>query len=217
MPPPVAPVAKALAPEHLHLTLRVVDYFELLGEPRRPWLDPEIVKSKFLKLSAQVHPDRVHGGSPKAKQQAQDAYTGLNTAYQALRTPKERLAHLLELEGHKPAAIQTAPGDLMDVFLEIGSVCRRADKFIQERGAVTSPLVRVSLFEQGEQIAEKLRTLQELVRQRSAAAEKGLIELNVSWISGVKDFGKLEQSYRTFSYLARWSEQLQERLVQLAL
>ena len=195
----------------------MADYFELLGEPPRPWIDPEVLKNKFLKRSAQVHPDRIHDDSARTKQQAQNAYTELNTAYQTLRAPKERLAHLLELEGHKPAAIQTAPGDLMDLFLEIGNVCHTADKFIQERGTVISPLVRVSLFEEGEQIAEKLRALQELVKQRSAAAEKGLIDLNASWEGGVKDFPKLEESYRTFSYLSRWSEQLQERLVQLAL
>jgi len=196
----------------------VVDYFKLLGEPRRPWLDQEILKSKFLKLSAQVHPDRVHGDSPKAKEQAHNAYTELNTAYQTLRAPKERLGYLLELEtGRKPSAIQNAPGDLMDLFLEIGSVCRAADKFIQERGAVTSPLLRVSLFEQAEEIAEILRAMQELVRQPSEVAEEALIDLNTSWEDGVKDFPKLEESYRTFSYLMRWSEQLQERLVRLAL
>jgi len=196
----------------------VVDYFELLGQPRRPWLDPEILKNKFLQASAQIHPDRVHGDSSKAKQQAQNTYTQLNTAYQTLRAPKERLGHLLELEtGHKPAAIQSAPGDLMNLFLEIGSVCRAADKFIQERGMVTSPLLRVGLFEKAEQIAEKLRALRELVGQRSEGAEKSLIALNTTWEGGGKDLGKLEESYRTFSYLARWSEQLQERLVQLAL
>jgi len=216
MPPPVALVAKVLAPEPLARS--VVDYFELLGAPRRPWLDPEILKSKFLQLSAEVHPDRVHGGSAEAKRQAQNAYTELNTAYQTLRVPKERLAHLLELEaGHKPAAIQTAPGELMDLFLEIGNQCREADKFIHERRAVTSPLLRVGLFEKGEQIAEKLRAMQGLLTRRSEAAEKGLMDLNATWESGVKDLDKLEKSYRTFSYLARWSEQLQERLVQLAL
>src|SRR5439155_11517153 len=48
------------------LALSVVDYFELLGEPRRPWIDPGLLKSKFLHRSAQVHPDRVHDESPKA-------------------------------------------------------------------------------------------------------------------------------------------------------
>ena len=196
----------------------MADYFKLLGVERRPSLDSEILKSKFLKLSAEVHPDRVHADSAEAKEQAQSVYTELNTAYQTLRMPKDRLAHLLELEaGRKPAAIQTAPGELMEFFLEIGSRCREADQFIQQRTAVTSPLLRVGLFQKGEQIAEKLKALQERVRQHSAAAEKELIEFDASWQRGTRDFDKVETSYRTFSYLVRWTGQLQERLVQLAL
>ena len=35
----------------------MTDYFNLLSEPRRPWLNPEALKQKFLNLSAEVHPD----------------------------------------------------------------------------------------------------------------------------------------------------------------
>ncbi len=37
---------------------RVTDYFALLNEPRRPWLEPETLKSKFLALAAEAHPDK---------------------------------------------------------------------------------------------------------------------------------------------------------------
>ena len=37
----------------------MADYFALLDEPRRPWLDPEELKAKFHALTATVHPDRV--------------------------------------------------------------------------------------------------------------------------------------------------------------
>jgi hypothetical protein len=35
------------------------DAFALLNEPRRPWLEAEALKQKFLALSSAVHPDRV--------------------------------------------------------------------------------------------------------------------------------------------------------------
>ena len=38
----------------------MTDAFALLSEPRRPWLDAEALKARFLPLSAAVHPDRVH-------------------------------------------------------------------------------------------------------------------------------------------------------------
>ena len=81
---------------------RLTDYFALLGEPRRPWLEPESLKSKFLTLSSEVHSDRVHGASETDKNEAQEHYTSLNAAYNAFESP-ERVAHLLELErGAKP-------------------------------------------------------------------------------------------------------------------
>jgi DnaJ-domain-containing protein 1 len=206
----------------------VVDYFALLQEPRRPWLDPDLLKSKFLTLSAEAHPDRVHGHSPDEKQSAQNRYTDLNTAYQTLREPKNRLAHLLELEsGQKPSAIQSAPGELMDLFLEIAGVCRQVDKWVEEKHAESSPLLQVTLFERGQALGEKLTALQQIVKQRSEAAEKALQSLDSAWEptrpAGTQPeasqlpLAHLEECYRTFSYLSRWSAQLQERFVQLSL
>ena len=118
----------------------MVDYFKLLQERRRPWLDPDLLKTKFLTLSADAHPDRVHGHSADEKQGAQDRYTDLNTAYQTLREPKNRLAHLLELEsGQRPSAIQRAPSELMDLFLEIAGACPASSSTGFERLCDLSP------------------------------------------------------------------------------
>src|SRR5215472_9636832 len=94
---PVALAARASARDAGSRFL-MVDYFALLDEPRRPWLDAEPLKEKFLALSATVHPDRVHNLSETERAAAQERYTELNAAYQCLREPKERLHHLLELE-----------------------------------------------------------------------------------------------------------------------
>src|SRR5712675_2780384 len=122
----------------------MTDYFALLREQRRPWIDPELLKQKFLGLSAEVHPDQVHGGEESEKRVAQEHYAELNAAYNCLREPKERLAHLLELEtGAKPRQVQNVPPDLMDAFMEITNVCRGADAFLAEKNATTSPLLRL--------------------------------------------------------------------------
>src|SRR5205814_3705323 len=116
------------------------------------------------------------------KQLAQNRYTDLNTAYQTLRDPKTRLAHLLELESaQKPSAIQSAPGELMDLFLEIAGVCREVDKWVEEKRAEPSPLLQVSLFERGQAVGEKLTVLQQIVKQRTEAAEKALRALTSAW------------------------------------
>jgi hypothetical protein len=222
MPRPVAPVAKALAPEDR--ARPVVDFFGLLRQPRRPWIDPDQLKNEFLATSSDVHPDKVHGGSDEEKQRAQQQYIELNSAYQTLRQPKERLAHLLELQtGNKPAAIQSAPKQLMDLFLEIGTLCREVDKLIEQKRQTTSPLVRVSFVERGEKLAQKVIALQQLVTKQHDSAENALRDLDRDWQQrsgnqgGSLPLSGLEELYRTFSYLSRWSAQLQERLVQLAL
>jgi len=199
----------------------VVDYFATLGEPRRPWIDPDQLKTKFMALSQEAHPD--HSPKSEDRQKAQDRYTVLNSAYQTLREPKERLAHLLELEtGSRPAAIQTAPGELMNLFLEMGAVCREADKFLGHKRTVTSPLLQVELFSQAQELTGKVQQLQQEVRKRIHEAEGHLRQLDQEEIGNAEAGGhskrkRLEESYRTFSYLTRWSAQLQERVVQLAL
>ena len=56
----------------------MIDCFALLNEARRPWIDPELLKQKFLTLSAEAHPDRVHNASEPEKRAAQQRYTELN-------------------------------------------------------------------------------------------------------------------------------------------
>ena len=46
----------------------MTDHFALLDEPRRPWIDADLLKEKFLALSSRVHPDRVHNApAPERK------------------------------------------------------------------------------------------------------------------------------------------------------
>ena len=54
------PWEEAFEPEAgpVHGPASMTDCFALLGEPRCPWLDAEALKSRFLVLSAEAHPDR---------------------------------------------------------------------------------------------------------------------------------------------------------------
>jgi DnaJ-domain-containing protein 1 len=201
----------------------MTDCFALLEEARQPWLDPDQLKTKFHSLSAEAHPDRVHNASAECKQAAQDRYTELNAAYNCLREPKTRLRHLLELElGTKPAEIQQIPPDLMNLFMQVSQLCRETDSFLVEKAQVTSPLLRVELFERGQARTEKLSALQKIV---TSSRDKLLVELkthNAAWTPGdqrtkAPNLSRLEELYRLFSYFDRWNAQLQERIVQLAL
>jgi DnaJ-domain-containing protein 1 len=202
------------------------DFFVILDEPHRPWLDPDLLKKKFLNLSAEVHPDRVHSASEEEKRSADRRYAELNQAYNHLRRPKERLQHLLELEtGNKPAQVQQIPADLMEFFVDVGQLFKGTDGFLVEKAKTTSPLLQVRLFEAGQIWTDKLKARHQQLNARQQELVAELQAIDARWVGAGKAdpvsratmLRRLEQLYRLFSYYARWEEQIQERIVQLAL
>ncbi len=204
----------------------MIDCFALLEIPRRPWLEPQALKERFLAASGQSHPDRVHSAGTEERQSAQARYADLNAAYNRLREPKERLQHLLELEtGAKPPHMQSLPGEWMVLSLGIAQACKAADALIAEKNRTTSPLLQVQLFEKLEGTAETLRRVQQQLNRKVAELNDELQRIDLDWSGAEKPPGanratllrRLEELWRLFSYFGRWSSQVQERLVQLSL
>jgi DnaJ-domain-containing protein 1 len=206
----------------------MTDAFALLSEPRRPWLDAEALKARFLPLSAAVHPDRVHSASEAEKAAANTRYAELNAAYNALREPRDRLLHLLELEaGGKPKDVQRIPPGTMDLFVEVGQTCRDTDEFLKQKSASDSPMVKLRLMQEGLDWLDRLQALQGRVNAKRDELTAELRQMNGAWEAapaiGIPEranalpLDRLEQVYRAMSYVARWAEQIQERVVQLAL
>jgi hypothetical protein len=200
----------------------VVDNFALLNEPRRPWLDADLLKQKFLARASATHPDRVHNESESEKAKVTSSYTQLNAAYSCLAEPKLRLLHLLELElGTKPKEIQQIPTALADLFAEVATACKSADGFLLEKSKATSPLLLVQLFERGQDWIEKLNGLQKKLNELREKLTDELKSLDARWISADlasrrEILPKLEELYRLFGYFNRWNSQIQERVVQLS-
>ncbi len=204
----------------------MTDCFALLDEPRRPWLDAEALKAKFHARSAEVHPDRVHGAPEAERAAAQERYTALNAAFTTLREPKDRLQHLLELEsGAKPGNIQSTPAELTDLFFAVGQLCRDVDFFLLEKGRASSPLLKVKMFQRAMDWTSQVNTLQARLDTKRGELETELQAMNATWTGAPSEpsvrrtalpLARLEQLYRTFSFLSRWAGQLQERVVQLA-
>ncbi len=74
----------------------MTDYFSLLQQPRRPWLDTAALKQQYLALSTAVDPDKVHTGGESDRNTAARKFAELNIAYHYLADPKSRLLHLLD-------------------------------------------------------------------------------------------------------------------------
>ena len=205
----------------------MTDSFSLLNEPRLPWLDADALKAKFHKFSADVHPDRSHNAPEAEKAASNTRYAELNAAYNTLREPKDRLLHLLELElGGKPKDIQRIPPGTMDLFIEVGQTCKDVDAFLAGKADVTSPMLKVKFFQQAMTWTDKLQALQSKINTLRDSLMAELRQMNAVWQGApaidsaerakALPLERLEQVYRAFSYVARWSDQLQERNVQLA-
>jgi len=200
-----------------------MDYFNLLSEQRRPWLDGEALKQKFLSLSASAHPDRIHSAGDDEKATAAKTFAELNAAYQCLAEPKLRLLHLLELElGAKPKDIQEIPTGLADLFAEVAMTCRSVDGFIAEKSKVTSPLLQVQWFERGQDWVEKLNVLQRKLNGLHEQLMEELKRVDERWMAGEAEARReiletIEELYRLFGYFNRWSRQIQERVVLLSI
>jgi len=193
----------------------MTDYFALLDEPRRPWLDAETLKQKFLALSAEVHPDRVHGATAQEKKSANERYTQLNAAYQCLSNPRDRVRYLVELElGRKPDDLDRVPDQLMDSFMSVAEILREADKFLREKEKTVSPLLQVRLFERAQTFVERLGEIEKIV---AASREKVIRELQALNDAETLPLQRLEEIYRLLGYYDRWLKQIQERRMRLSI
>lgn len=201
----------------------MTDFFVLLDETRRPWLDTSELKQKFLTLSTSLHPDRVHSASEVEKENAAKKFTDLNIAYNHLIDPKLRLFHLLELEtGTKPKDIQQIPDDLADLFAGVAANCSQIDKFLKDKPQNASPLLAVQWFERVRERMEQLEQLKNKLGVLRGRLDDELKLLDTKWMSsetaGRKEIlPQLERLYRLFGYFNRWNNQIQERIVQIAL
>ena len=207
----------------------MTDHFRLLAQPRQPWLDIEALKTRFLTLSGEVHPDRFHNAPAAERAAAAERYLAINTAHQCLRETKPRLQHLLELElGAKPAQLQQILPETMDLFLEVGQLCREVDAFLAAKSQTTSPMLKVKSFAAGLDWLDRVNALQQKINPRRAALETELQSLNPAWQTApppesaaarraALPLRRVEEIYRLFSYYDRWSAQLQERAVQLSM
>ncbi len=187
------------------------DYFALLGESRRPWLDEERVKETFHRLSRERHPDQVT---------AVGDFAELNAAQAALRDPKTRLRHLLALEYPHVAVSGPAsvPAALSELLFPIHGLLQKIDAFLARQDAASGALARALLA--GEQFA---------LREEAETRLGELEALHATLLAELQTFDAARWDarppdaettllgfYHGFAYLSRWLEQFRERLFRLS-
>jgi molecular chaperone HscB len=112
------------------------DCFALLGLPRRFALDRAALDGAYRERARASHPDRHRLADAAAQAAALVAATALNDAYQTLKDPGRRAAHLLALRGIDSTRLQ-APAALlmqqMDWHEALDAARRRVDASALER------------------------------------------------------------------------------------
>jgi curved DNA-binding protein CbpA len=189
----------------------MIDYFALLDQPRRPWLEENTLREKFHQLARTSHPDQSRGISAE--------FAKLSEAFRILSDPKLRLQHLLALEQKMPASSENIlPKDLEELFPQMTAVIQTTDGLRKRISATTNALTR-SLFKSEvlatqNQIAQSLAQLSELYEQTTSE----LRMLDESWTTVPSpNFSQLRGLYLKISYLSRWIAQLEEQKLQLSI
>jgi len=194
--------------------------FEVFDERPRPWLDPAVLKAKFLKLTAELHPDRVHHRSEAERQEATQQFAGLNAAYLTLCNPRERLHLLLEMErGARPAGPRAVPSPVMDLSLELAEMCRALDAWFDScDDRESSPLLVAQRRRQLGEWSQRIEDVRAKVRAQREQVEDHLRDLDTRWMAA-DDRGSLLESMEDlaalFAYVTRWTQQLEERILRL--
>jgi len=174
----------------------MTDYFALLGEARRAWLDPEKLKEKYFALN-----------------RAAAADAELNEAYRVLSDPKLRLQHLLSLDGAELTANRQVPSPVAELFWNTGILLREIERWLLRNKEAGSALARALLEPERGKLAQRLGRLEEALR---AAYDAELAQLPRAEIDCPDELPQLVERYDSISYLTRLLAQIAEKRFQLA-
>jgi curved DNA-binding protein CbpA len=178
------------------------DLFAVLGEPREPWFDLAKLEERYRESSLTTHPDRLPGDAA-----GDESFVAISEAYRVLKDPKQRIQHLLQLEGHELGKDNNVPQSLLPLFSRIGDFIARATKLCQRRGesqnAISKSILQAETVSSQREVETLLHDAKGLFRQAEEAARS----LNDSWRSKPDELAKV---YSLFGFLTRWIAQLEE-------
>ncbi|MGC3989953.1 MAG: DnaJ domain-containing protein [Chthoniobacteraceae bacterium] len=192
----------------------IVNFFAVLGEEPRVWLEAETLKEKFHRLGAVQHPDRAGGSS--------EQFSRLNEAYRVLSDPALRLRHFIGLRFPDYAAQTSSatPADYADLFMEIGRLQQQLRQFRERETAAQSPLARALLISEKAGLRGRLQAALQSVLARREELHTELQKLDATQPPLMDDPDlppRLTAMATRLTILGRWSGQLREAIFTLGL
>ena len=191
----------------------MTDYFALLGEVRRPWIDRNKLKQKYHQLTLRLHPDR--GRRNQTTSEDTGSLAELNEAFRVLQDPKLRLQHLLMLENAAPVAARSVPPALANLFWETGASLKNLDAILEKQSSTS----RLTQALGKSEIADAEMRTREILDQLRSLYNDALDKVRRTdplWLADpAAHVSTLVDLYDSFSYLSRLIEQVNERLLRL--
>jgi DnaJ-domain-containing protein 1 len=188
----------------------MTDYFKILDQPRRPWLEEAPLKQSFQKLAAIQHPDAAGTGDAAR-------FAVLNSAYSTLKEPALRLRHLLELESEPLPPTAQIPPALAQLFMELASSRAKLDRFLAKQSGASSPLGKAMVVIEKIALKESWDLMGRRIGEAKESATERLLQLDADWHGPEPVKDTLISLHQEFAYLARWEAQLREARLALEL
>ena len=191
----------------------MTDYFALLGEVRRPWIDSNKLKQKYHRLTLQLHPDL--GSRNQTTSEDTGSLAELNEAFRVLQDPKLRLQHLLMLENAAPVAARSVPPALANLFWDTGASLKNLDAILEKQSS-TSRLTQALGKSEIADAEVRMREILDQLRSLYNDALDKVRRTDPLWLADpAAHVSTLVDLYDSFSYLSRLIEQVNERLLRL--
>ena len=174
----------------------IMDAFATLGLPARAGLTEEEITSAYFTRSKTAN----------AEEQS-----ALNAARETLGRADLRLKHLLEIAGPPEAAQWRAvqmPDDLMQLFLQFGSLRQKADALLKKRDTASTALGKAVLQPAVLALRSEAEGLAGQMAESIEAREELLPNIGESW-------QKMAELQAHFAYLLKWQHQVRELLFRL--
>jgi curved DNA-binding protein CbpA len=196
----------------------MTDYFAVLGQPRRPWLDPEELKQAHQQHAFRGHPDRqrteTSAGSDLAPRGNEHAPTlaEVNEAYRVLSNPRLRLQHLLSLFGDDATSQTSAvSAELTDIFMHTAALLSDIDRLLQKKEQTTSALSLSLLKPEIGDLQQRVDAQLQQLQERHELAVGDLRRIDHSWVNEQGIASGLRTLAQRFGFLDRWIAQLREK------
>jgi molecular chaperone HscB len=157
-----------------------LDHFARLGLPRRPNLARDTIEDAYLRISAEVHPDRFAAAEPEVVTRARAHAAAVNEAHGVLRERVRRLEYLVKLGGidiDSSDPTHGAPHPSQEFLIEM----------IEWRDRVEQMQPR----ELEHEVGELERASAKMLDEASACIEAGEVSPAAAWLVRRRYFARL--------------------------